>query len=451
MANSIRNFRQEPIKDENTALYRRIVEDLVKDLMKQVEEKDNMFSDYKILLSGSTKEDVRVGNPYEIDYMIQYDIGVESIFEVPQYPGFVWITPNLQTKTKFETVMERGVLSCDKLMFHFFKIVFDITHGTKYESQGKRLRLGIGYKDRGRLSRIIVNERNFRRITSIGAAIPFDVLIPAEYDVGKFSNPCETIDVVLSFHCHGYWPKLADHWKLRYEKTLKEECFDSITEYGASMVCKVPVEDTTLFENTPVMFRLSFSFAESKLFEFVTPEQKEAYKLLKHLRETNLTNYMLMDVLLIGDLLKKRFMSYHMKSVFFTLTTGVYKDDGVREWLILFLKKIIICLQNESIKHHFMTDLELLVNTSMEDELQKNFQYNLMQKEIITFDDFKKSLPAELKDVNGEIRTCKIIENVFKDILETLPKDLSELHSASMYKDTLYLLPPPPTRATCLI
>ena len=78
--------------------------------MKQVEEKDSTFADYKILLSGSTKEGVRIGNPYEIDYMIQYEIEVDKIEEFDQYPGFVRIRPNLQTKNKFENMMKGGII-----------------------------------------------------------------------------------------------------------------------------------------------------------------------------------------------------------------------------------------------------------------------------------------------------------------------------------------------------
>ena len=47
------------------------------------------------------------------------------------------------------------------------------------------------------------------------------------------------------------------------------------------MVCKVPVSDVGVYEITDV-FRLSFSAAEAILFDFATPEQKEAYKMLKN-------------------------------------------------------------------------------------------------------------------------------------------------------------------------
>ena len=46
--------------------------------MDQVKGENN--ANYKILLSGSTRENVRDGNPYEIDNLIQYDISATVKF-----------------------------------------------------------------------------------------------------------------------------------------------------------------------------------------------------------------------------------------------------------------------------------------------------------------------------------------------------------------------------------
>ena len=125
------------------------------------------------------------------------------------------------------------------------------------------------------------------------------------------------------------------------------------------MVCKVPVKEVPIFDRRTEMFRLSFSFAESKLFEFVTPEQKEAYKILKVLRDENFpkpTKFSFLE----KDL-RDRFTSYHLKSVLLTLTIGNYGKRDVREWLVLLLKKLIVCLQKQSIKHDFIDDLNYLL------------------------------------------------------------------------------------------
>ena len=50
--------------------------------MKRVANENNIFADYQALMSGSTREHVRVGNTYEVDYLTQYDIEVTKIIEV---------------------------------------------------------------------------------------------------------------------------------------------------------------------------------------------------------------------------------------------------------------------------------------------------------------------------------------------------------------------------------
>ena len=50
--------------------------------MKRVANENNFFADYQALLSGSTREDVRVRNTYEVDYLTQYDVEVTKIIEV---------------------------------------------------------------------------------------------------------------------------------------------------------------------------------------------------------------------------------------------------------------------------------------------------------------------------------------------------------------------------------
>ena len=50
--------------------------------MKRVANENNIFADYQALLSGSAREDVRVRNTYEVDYLTQYDVEVTKIIEV---------------------------------------------------------------------------------------------------------------------------------------------------------------------------------------------------------------------------------------------------------------------------------------------------------------------------------------------------------------------------------
>ena len=118
--------------------------------------------------------------------------------------------------------------------------------------------------------------------------------------------------------------------------------------------------------------------------------------------------------------LRARLTSYHLKSIFLTLTIGNYEKRDVRGWLVLLLKKIIVCLQKQSIKHQFIDDLELLAYTSGKDDFQlqeENYKY-------YNYEDSDKNefFPSKVKD-------CKDLENIFAEILEKLPKDLSEVRA----------------------
>ena len=393
------------LKPEEVEFYRRTVTSEVEDLMKRVANKNDVFADYQVLLSGSTREDVKVGNIYETDYLIQYDIKVNKIIEVSSYPGYVLVVPNEEDSLRFRSVMENNVLSSNKLIFQFFQIVFDITNGAEYQRKEFYFDIGVLYYNPNG-GAFTVNDLNFRKFTNIGASLPLIICTnSSNYDSSFYLNyKNENIDIVLSLRCHAHWPKCAEGWK-RYKNVLERECYDPIIEHGVSMVCKVPVKDPKLLENVAGMFRLSFSFAESKLFEFITPEQKEAYKILKILRDRHLPEMRRMNI--HEKNLRDRFTSYHLKSVFLTLTIGNYEKRDVRGWLVLLLKEIIVCLQKQSIKHHFIDDLELLAN---------NF------------------FPSREKD-------CKDLENIFADILKKLPEDLTELRAECLLKHKILSLP----------
>ena len=354
------------LKSEEVEFFRTTVTSTVEDLMKRVANENDIFADYEVLLSGSTREDVRVGNPYEIDYLIQYDIKVSKIIEVPSYPGYVWVVPNEVDGLRLKSVMKQKFLSSNKLIFEFFKIVFSITRGAEYRKKEFYFNSSVKFHN-PEVATLAVSDLNFRKLTNTGAAIPVEFSTNNHDFLFTFNSREETIDIVLSLRCHGYWPKCAEGWK-RYKETLKRECYEAILEHGVSMVCKAPVKETQIFDCRTDMFRLSFSFVESKLFEFVTPEQKEAYKILKALRDEHLPKSAKCSFL--EKDLRDRFTSYHLKSVFFTLTIGNYEKRNVREWLVLLLKEIIVCLQKQSIKHHFIDGLELLVFPSEKDDFK---------------------------------------------------------------------------------
>ena len=192
------------------------------------------------------------------------------------------------------------------------------------------------------------------------------------------------------------------------------------------MVCKVPVKETRIFDRGTDMFRLSFSFAETKLFEFVTPEQKEAYKILKVLRDEHLpkpTKFSFLE----KDL-RDRFTTYHLKSLFLTLTIKNYEQRDVREWLVILLKEMIVCLQKQSIKHHFIDDLELLVYPSEKDGFK-------LQGENYKYYNNEESDENEL--LSSRVKDCKDLENIFSEILEKFPKDLKVLRGNCSFKNKM--------------
>ena len=348
-----RPFMERLLKSEEAITYKTTARYLVEELMELVADEDDIFSQYKVLLSGSNKENVRVGNLYEIDFMIQYDINVTDVIEDKLCLGFVKIKPDKDDGIKFNSMLNhQGQLISDRLMFTFFEIIFHITNQQEYQSKKLRLKLALTYKDKR------VTESNFRTSTGIGAALPLQVVYDGTSYVGR-----EHINVVLSLRSPSYWPTCAAGWK-KNKSVLDKTCFKQILDHGVSFVCKVP--DPALFESSSNLFRLSFSFAESKIIEHVSIEQKEAYKMLKIVRKTELEEYIFLGILHIGNQLTKRLTSYHLKSIF--LAHSIENNDirSLREWLVLYLKKLIICLQKESIRHHFIGDLELLNDMLMD-------------------------------------------------------------------------------------
>ena len=136
---------QELLKPEEVEFYRKTVTYEVEDLMRRVAKQNDVFADYQVLLSGSTRENVRVGNPYEIDYLIQYDIKVNKIIEVPSYLGYVWVFPKEEDSLRLQSVMKQNILSSNKLMFQFFKIVNDIINEPEYETKEFYFYSGVSF------------------------------------------------------------------------------------------------------------------------------------------------------------------------------------------------------------------------------------------------------------------------------------------------------------------
>ena len=207
-------------------------------------------------------------------------------------------------------------------------------------------------------------------------------------------------------------------------------------EQGVCIVCKTP--DPRLMEDYWGYFRISFSTVESALLGSITSEQKEAYKILKIIRETEIPDFILMGIVHIGDHLKKLFTSYHLKTVCLSLMFDSRNREAksVREWLVLYLRELVSCLQKGSIQHHFITDLELLKTGFIKYDAEM-FRMDQMSHHHITLEEFKKMVPQKYifhgEELNMSYNTKCILEDVFEKCLQTLPEDLSELQLKCNY------------------
>ena len=273
----IGNCPKHPLTTEGVVSNRETARILVEELMGKVAEQDSIFAHYKVLLPGSTKENLKVSNPFEIDYLISYDIALEDIIEDKQHIGYVMLVPKEDACVKFKSVLLSKKLSSDKLLFLFLKLVYAITTERIYRNKPSYLSLVLHTSDQ------VLNIHNFR-FTGIGAALTFQILsTDLRIDIK------EHIDVVLAFSCNGYWPDCAKGWKKK--NSISKKCFNKVMMHGISAIPKEP--DKSLHGPLPTLFRLSFSFAESQIICYLSSEQKEAYRILKVMHEIEFTDLLL--------------------------------------------------------------------------------------------------------------------------------------------------------------
>ena len=446
------------LEKEDVENYRTNAKILVEDLKKRTAEKVQ-----QIVLSGSTREGVRVGNPYEIDFLIQYELsGAELIEDNIKHKGFVKIKPSPQeprfnSRFKYGTPFPneeqyfKNFLNADKILFEFLILAHEITTtDSEYKKKpSPRLLVHIPFKkntqifDNGKHKRTgpvkterhLLCESSLRHTTSIGASLPCMIL----YE--QTGNPHEDhIDVVLSLRLEAFWPKCAMGWREKYKDIVDENLFKHIIEEGVSVVCKTPglSDDNT----RKTYFRLSFSLAESAIFGSISEEQKEAYKLLKIIRELALNEVILLEILYIAPELKQCFPSYLLKTVCFSIVLGNKEKRSCREWLVLYLKQVIFCLEQKSIKHHFIDDLELLnrptvnydrdffLQNCIDDSYRKTFPIQKFKKAlrksksryVLKEDDYRtENVSEELYD------KYMVLRDIFEEQLTNLPEDLTKL------------------------
>ena len=455
------------ISSDEAKLFATTANELVEDLVHMIAEKNPVFSKYKVQVSGSTRENTRAGDPYEIDFLVLYEIDVDEVEEV--LPGYVKIKPKVKEYDKFqEFINSQGQLLSNKLMFFFLSEAYKITaKDEKYKERKKRLIFGKvgGSKSSKRntlenvcttcvvhhsRTRLTVNNLRYH---GIGAAVEFYVESPEI----QYNTNYESLDVVLSFHFkNGYWPANSKGLE-RYKENIDEECFKCIIDHGVAVVCKAP-DRPLVYESTDTLFRLSFSFVEAKLFDYATSKQREAYKMLKMIKKVEIDNLnsQYSPEVSLSDLLNKRLVSYHLKTIFFFVVYSSSSPEErkeeedeeycTRKWLVLYLEKLIDCLHHKSIKHFFIDGFELLD----QDSLDKDLNEKLLERETFKFpkpnsslEEYKSKYFSEFLGYNGnEIDACKILEAAFIKALNGLPEDLSTLRTKCSYKRFIPALPP---------
>ena len=459
------------VKLEDVEKYRATAGILVEDLMKRIAERDATFAGYKIVLSGSTREGVRVGNPYEIDFLIQFELnGAEFIEDDFKHKGFVKIKPSPQ-ETRFNSDFKYGnpfpnedtncffenCLNVDKILFQFLWLAHQVT-ATDPEYKKKpspRLYVHIPFKENTwvyyahekvrkgpvKTESHLLYASSLRNTTNIGASLPCEILYQGNAKNGHEDH----IDIVLSLLLKGYWPKCADGWREKYKEILDETLFKQIIEEGVSVVCKTPSISNDHTRRT--YFRFSFSMAESAIFGSISEEQKKAYKLLKIIRELAFNKVILLEILDITTELKQCFPSYLLKTVCFSIVLGNKEKRSCREWLVLYLKQVISCLEQKSIKHHFIDDLELLNRVTViykcdlflqncidqsyhriTSPVQK-FKRSLRKfksKYVLEEDDYY--LDYGIENLSEELYDkYLILRDIFEEQLTNLPEDLTKL------------------------
>ena len=179
------------------------------------------FPSTKLLLSGSNKENVRVGN-------IIYNINETDIIEDTFHPRFVQLKPDKNDRIKVNSMFNyRGRLISDRLMFTIFKNIFHITNRQDYLRNKFGLRLALTYYDK------LKDESDFRISLGIGAALLFKVVTNGLSSCGR-----EHIDVVLSFHPPSYWPTCLAGWR-KNKSVLVKTCFKKVLDHVVSFVYKI--------------------------------------------------------------------------------------------------------------------------------------------------------------------------------------------------------------------
>ena len=121
----------------------------------------------------------------------RYEVDVDRIIEVKQYPEFVYMKPSQKDRLKFESVLNRAVdpLSCDKLLFAFLKYIYGYFKDNNIRKDEPCFQLNILHDFEE------LETSNFRRVTGIGATIPLHVYFPSKSGL----NSKETVDLVFIY------------------------------------------------------------------------------------------------------------------------------------------------------------------------------------------------------------------------------------------------------------
>ena len=165
------------------------------------------------------------------------------------------------------------------------------------------------------------------------------------------------IDFVLS-SSWPKWPQCAEAWIRRKREWPSLEIIQEIISKGCHIVYKSYKSfEEEKVENEETEFRFSFSIAEARLFESLSPEQKQCFIAFKVLVKYTMYKIKSADA--------KKLTTYHLKNVFLYTCKTIPADrwqttDGWGWCLLRLINRLANCLRKKKIWAYFIPGNNLL-------------------------------------------------------------------------------------------
>ncbi|XP_033748317.1 uncharacterized protein LOC117333234 [Pecten maximus] len=363
-----------------------VVETFMNKVVSLMREKDDRFSG-TLIGNGSSYEGTKIGNADEYDFLLQLDDlsticrPIETGSDPPGYAKVARI-PRADLG-KYEDLFDsEGVIKCEKIMSRFSQILVEIMHDPRiWESSGlDYLPLYIKWKGRPALT-ISCTQRRPGKVTML--SIDF---LPALY----FKN-----------------------WRPCWMRDDMERQDNDVRNIGCHMIIKpadVPYYQHAQFGMPRHFLRITFSRAETVLFNSVPDYIRKSYMIAKHLvkRNARIPLHILFD---IGDLHKSKttiigkhnINSYFVKQCLLKKVMDDYpvslpcSEEEERSlttrWVRTIFKTIHMSYENGNLPSAFMPSQNLL-HTYKPDPSTNRIRHILFQ--LVNHSIVKESVPTTI-------------------------------------------------------